>query len=117
MRRWIIIGIVIVLILLLWLWLFPPQSWLNLTKKAAVSPEVGASLVVKYDCRNCHRIEDSGALVGPELNGILDRTDPMIVRLWLHNPSAVKGNTPMPNFHLSDSEIEAIVAYLATLSP
>ena len=29
--------------------------------------------------------------------------------------AAVKGATSMPNFHLSDAEIEAIVAYLTAL--
>ncbi len=115
MRRSIVIAIVLIILVLAWLWIAPPRFWLNLTKRVEVSPEVGAQLVVQYNCRRCHRIQGEGALKGPELDGILQRTDPMVVRLWLHNPRAIKGNTPMPNFHLSDTEIEAIMAYLETL--
>ena len=116
MRRWIFIGIVVLLVIFVWLRFFPPRAWLNLTKQVAISPASGAALVEKYDCRGCHRIEGEGALVGPQLDGILEYKDPEIIRLWLHNPRAIKGNTPMPNFHLSDSEVEAIMAYLETLS-
>lgn len=117
MRRSIVVGIVLIVVLFVWVWIFPPRAWLNLTKQVTVSPEVGAELVLKYDCRSCHRIQGEGALKGPELDGILERTDPMVVRLWLHNPRAIKGNTPMPNFHLSDTEIEAIMLYLESLKP
>lgn len=35
------------------------------------------------------------------------RLDDVSLRLWLRNPRAIKGNTAMPNFRMSDSEIEA----------
>ena len=116
MRRYVFFGVIAVFILFIWLRFFPPRAWLNLTKNVPMTAESGKMLVERYNCRDCHRIQGEGALVGPQLDGILLRTDPMIVRLWLHNPRAIKGNTPMPNFHLSDSEIEAIMAYLETLS-
>ncbi|MBI4762058.1 MAG: hypothetical protein HZC39_12925 [Chloroflexi bacterium] len=31
---------------------------------------------------------------------------------WLANPRSMRPGTPMPNFYLSDSEIQAIMAYL-----
>ncbi len=79
------------------------------------NPRAGAQLIVQYDCRSCHQIGGEGALKAPNLNGITQRiSDPaqVTLRLWLQNPRAVKGNTAMPNFHLSDSEIEAIIVYL-----
>jgi len=116
MRRALFIGIAVISLLFIWLHFFPPRAWLNLTKQVEVSPATGAALVEKYNCRNCHRIGGEGALVGPQLDGILEYKDPDVIRLWLHNPRAIKGNTPMPNFHLSDTEIEAIMAYLETIS-
>lgn len=115
MRRIILFSILFILIVAVWLRVAPPRIWLNTIHEVDISPEAGAALVVEKDCRNCHRIEDSGALVGPELNGITQRVDPMVLRIWLRNPRSVKRNTPMPNFHLSDTEIEAIMAYLDTL--
>lgn len=101
-----------------WLFFNPPRFWLNLTKSVDPIPDVGAQLVVQYDCRSCHQIGREGALKAPNLNGITQRIgDPaqVTLRLWLQNPRTIKGNTAMPNFYLSDSEIEAIVVYLAQL--
>jgi cytochrome c1 len=54
------------------------------------------------------------------LDGITGRVgDPaqVTLRLWLLNPKKVRVNTAMPNFHLSDSEIDAILLYLNELEP
>jgi cytochrome c2 len=97
-----------------WVVFFPPRWWLNMTKPVDLSdPEAtGAALVAKYDCRRCHLIDSQGKSKGPNLAGVTERLDAVSLRLWLRDPSAVKGRTSMPNFHLSDSEIEALVAYL-----
>lgn len=106
-----------VVVLGLWLLLAAPRWWLNLTKPVDLSNPVqaGARVVEKYDCRGCHRIDGRGALKAPDLAGVTERLDEVSLRLWLRAPRAVKGGTAMPNFHLSDAEIEAIVAYLETL--
>ena len=36
------------------------------------------------------------------------------LHLWLHDPQAVKPLTKMPNLHLSDREIDALIAFLQT---
>jgi cytochrome c1 len=102
-----------------WFVAAPPRWWLNLTKRVDLSNPVatGAALVEKYECRRCHRIAGAGALKAPSLDDVTQRLDSVSVRLWLQNPKKVKGNTAMPNFKLSDSEIEAIIAYLETLAP
>ena len=107
-------------LIIIWLAFFPPRFWLNLTKSINLAnpPAAGQQLVEQYNCRACHRIDGNGALKAPNLAGITRQsTDPALstLRLWLQNPKAVKPNTAMPNFRLSDSEIEAIVAYLAQL--
>jgi mono/diheme cytochrome c family protein len=113
-RLTILIGIILVA-LITWLLLAPPRFWLNMIKVVEPTAGIGAQLVEKYACRDCHRIAGEGALKAPNLEGITRRSgDPVHVtlRLWLRNPRAIKGDTAMPNFHLSDSEIEAILAYL-----
>ena len=110
--RWIIPAF---LALALWLTIAPPRFWLNLIRNVPETAEMGAQLVENHQCRDCHRIEGSGALVGPDLDTILRYESPMVVRLWLHNPKSIKRDTPMPNFHLSDSEVEAIMAYLQSV--
>ncbi len=106
---------IVILLFILWLLISPPRIWLNTTKVVEPTAETGAQLVEKYQCRNCHRIAGNGALKAPTLDGITLRSDDPLhvtLRLWLRNPRAIKGDTAMPNFHLSDSEIEAILAYL-----
>ncbi len=117
MRRVLLPVIIVVVVLALWLVLSPPRFWLNMTKSVEPTAAMGAQLVEKYECRSCHRIGGDGALKAPALDPVVQRhveEDPALVtlRLWLRNPKAVKPNTAMPNFHLSDSEIEAILQYL-----
>ncbi|RMG95981.1 MAG: cytochrome c [Chloroflexi bacterium] len=116
-RQWKKYLWVLIPIIVLWFVFAPPRWWLNLTKSVDLTDPVatGQALVEKYECRSCHKIGGAGALKAPDLNGVTERLDEVAIRLWLRNPRAVKGNTPMPNFHLSDSEIEALVAYLTAL--
>lgn len=121
MKRWMGITVVVVILVALWLRISPPRFYLNLTKRVEPSVSVGKQLVEKYGCRNCHRIDGVGALTGPELDAVVRRDkegDPahVTLRLWLRNPKGVRPNTPMPNFHLSDSEIEAIIMYLDSVA-
>jgi cytochrome c2 len=107
-----------VLILLIggWLMMNPRRFWLNLIKPVEPTAATGSQLVEKYQCRECHRIDRTGALNAPSLDDIAKRdagTEQSRLQAWLRNPKAVKGNTAMPNFHLSDSEIEALIAYLS----
>lgn len=114
------IGLVLLFVLGAGIWLTgnPPRPILNLLKQVDPSPETGALLVERYGCRRCHRIGDRGGILAPDLNGITRRVeDPahVVLRLWLRDPQSIKPGTAMPNFRLSDSEIEAILMYLKTL--
>lgn len=118
MRRFILLAVLIIVIIIIWFVLAPPRFWLNLTKSVEPTAQVGEQLVAQYGCRGCHRIGGEGAIKAPDLTGITQRVnDPahVTLRLWLQNPKAIKSNTAMPNFHLSDSEIEAVLAYLRDL--
>ena len=116
-QKYGIMGAMVVILLLIWFLFVPPRFWLNFTKAVDLSDPVtaGEQVVAKYDCRSCHRIAGRGALKGPALDDAAIRLDDVSLRLWLRNPRAIKGNTAMPNFHMSDSEIEAVVAYLESL--
>ncbi len=99
-----------------WLWFFPPRWWLNLIKPVDLADPVaaGQSLVENYGCRECHLIGAEGnRLRAPELNHVMERHDAITLRLWLQDPRSIRWKTLMPNFHLSDPEIEAILSYLA----
>lgn len=75
----------------------------------------GEALFEAYDCYACHRIGDKGRFVGPNLTWIGLRKSPEWERTWLHDPSAYKPGTFMPNFQLDSAEVEAFVAFLHSL--
>jgi cytochrome c2 len=115
-RKIVLLSIILLIALAAWLLIAPPRWWLNLTKPIDLADPIGAGaqLIDRYECRKCHRLGDSGALKAPDLTGVAQRLDEATLRKWLENPQAIKSNTAMPNFRLSDSEIEALVAYLQT---
>ncbi len=103
----------------IWFAVAPPRWWLNLTKTVDLTDPAatGKTLVEKYGCRRCHQIHGSGKFTAPNLAGVTQRLDAISLRLWLQNPRAIKWRTVMPKYNLSDSEIEAIIAYLSSPKP
>lgn len=94
---------------------------------AQVSPaSEGQALFTKY-CIGCHTV-GGGVTVGPDLKGITDRQDQSWLVKWIMDPPAmVAAKDPaalaltkqfpaivMPSLGLKQTEVESIVAYLAT---
>ncbi len=78
--------------------------------------EKGAALFEEYDCYACHRIGSEGRFVGPDLTWLGRRKDRDWERVWLADPDAWKPGTFMPNFELSEPEVEALTAHLEQLN-
>jgi cytochrome c2 len=88
--------------------------------------EEGKALFISKACVGCHTVQEipeAQGKVGPELTrqasnsliaGVLPNTDENL-RKWLKDPAAVKPETIMPNQGLTDSEVDALVAFLRTL--
>ncbi len=74
--------------------------------------KAGEMLVKAYDCRACHTIKTGGLDIYPNLTKAGEKLRPEWDKKFLKDPSAWDIYTFMPNFHLSDPEIEAIVAYI-----
>ena len=93
----------------------------------------GADVYKKKGCAACHNISKAGVenpgyggKAGPDLAGVTDRRSRDWLQRWLKDPPAMlqsdstamaimaesKG-LKMPNLKLSDSEIEALIDYLA----
>ena len=74
----------------------------------------GKALFRAKGCAACHAhaaVESSDFEVGPNLTNY--RADPAYLQRWLRDPQAVKPTTSMPNLHLSDDEVEALIAFLS----
>ena len=99
----------------------PPQpfapSWAMLA---------GWDVFAGKSCGKCHAVRGTLATgtVAPDLThfagrptistGVLTNTPENLAR-YLHDPNAVKPGVLMPNFRLSDDDIQALVAYLEGL--
>jgi cytochrome c oxidase subunit 2 len=83
----------------------------------------GKQLFETKTCTNCHAINgtDFKENIGPNLTHFASRkrfladmkvNNEKNLRAWLTNPQDVKSGAKMPNFILSESEVDALVAYL-----
>jgi ubiquinol-cytochrome c reductase cytochrome b subunit len=74
----------------------------------------GALLVQSKQCRNCHSLGGEGGMRGPALDDTATRlTRDQIVRQIIQGG----GNMPAYGKNLSPAEVNAIVAFLATMHP
>lgn len=70
----------------------------------------GLALFRAKGCAACHDHQLNGA---PNL--AVYQVDPVFVRTWLRDPSAVRPGTNMPTLNLSEREIETLIVYLQSL--
>jgi len=70
----------------------------------------GQSIWRRHNCQSCHQIYGFGGFLGPDLTNAADR----LPRETL-DEILTEGRSPMPAFHFSDGEIDALEAYLHAL--
>jgi cytochrome c oxidase subunit II len=77
-------------------------------------------------CVNCHVVQGTAAegRFGPDLTHLMARetigagaamNTPENLKVWIHNPSAIKPGALMPAMNLSEKDLNDLVAYLVTL--
>jgi cytochrome c oxidase subunit 2 len=88
--------------------------------------ERGQRIFESTACVNCHTVSGTAATgkFGPDLTHLMSRetiaagaaanTHEML-RLWIKSPDAIKPGSKMPAMGLSDSDVNAVTAYLETL--
>ncbi|MCC6273925.1 MAG: c-type cytochrome [Deltaproteobacteria bacterium] len=82
---------------------------------------LGRQVVAERRCQSCHMIEGKGGDVGPSLDVAASKLRFDWIKNFLKNPPAAGKNYhyipyQMPNFQLTDAEIDGIVAYFAKIS-
>lgn len=96
----------------------PADEAVQTDRPASTEPAMlaqGSRLVTEKACLGCHIIGGEGGRVGPDLNGVVTRRGAGFVRHKLADPTFNNAASMMPNFGLSPEEIDALLAYLATL--
>lgn len=65
------------------------------------------------NCIGCHSLLGEGAYFAPELGNVYPRRGPEFIKAWMQSqPTGAPGRRQMPNFHLSDTELDNLVAFL-----
>lgn len=93
---------------------------------AAADVATGEQVFLSGACIGCHQVNGTAAVgkVGPNLTHIASRTSLAggmfnltegNLKRWLKNPADLKPGSLMPNLNLTDSEIDALTAYLLSL--
>jgi mono/diheme cytochrome c family protein len=74
----------------------------------------GRALMDRVGCLGCHKIAGwtDWRSQAPDLDGLADKTHVEWLRAWLKEPRSLRPATWMPNFHLSDEEVDGLTAFL-----
>src|SRR5215472_795767 len=101
--------------------------WAPAVANAAETDAEAGKKIFQEKCVACHTV-GKGALVGPDLKGVTERRPREWLEQWIAAPDAMLAkkdpvatellhqfrDVPMPNQGLKTSDINAILAYLAT---
>lgn len=80
--------------------------------------QIGRKLFLAAGCLGCHAHKDYGKIpkIGPDLTSIGAKVQYGWLKKWLKRPKDYLPKTLMPDFSLSEKEVEAIGAFLMTLT-
>jgi len=78
----------------------------------AMATPNGKQLIQRKGCLTCHSLNGKGGHLGPPLQTTPSWSGPERMARYLHNPRDVNPKAIMPNLHLKDAEIQAIVKFL-----
>ncbi|MDX1655439.1 MAG: cytochrome c [Candidatus Competibacteraceae bacterium] len=87
----------------------------NRDNRVELTPQAvqGKQIWEENNCVGCHTLLGEGAYFAPELANVYDRRGPEFIKTWIKiQPTGAPGRRQMPNFHLTDEEIDALVAFL-----
>ena len=63
------------------------------------------------NCIGCHTLLGEGAYFAPELGNVYKRRGPEFIKAWIKGqPTGAPGRRQMPNFHLTDQQLDDMVS-------
>jgi mono/diheme cytochrome c family protein len=84
----------------------------------AEAPAWAGYSIFRSECVACHAINGEGGKVGPDLNipqSIVEYRPSEQIKAYIRNPLTFRYTSMPPHPHLSDEQIDAIVAYFAAM--
>lgn len=70
----------------------------------------GKMIWQQYNCNACHQVYGLGGYLGPDLTNTFSLKGPEYIAAFLKS-----GTVSMPNFHLNENEIAALIAYMKNI--
>ena len=77
--------------------------------------EHGRRMFVEQGCHGCHTVKNLGTPIGPDLSRIGARYSESYLKQWLRDPAVQRPAAHMPKLELTDPQIAALAAFLASL--
>lgn len=71
----------------------------------------GKKIWQKKNCQSCHQFYGLGGYMGPDLTNITAQKNENYIRAIIQS-----GTRKMPNFHLTGTEVNSIIAYLSWIN-
>lgn len=81
----------------------------------AITPAVvaGKKIWETRNCIGCHTLLGEGAYFAPELGNVYKRRGPEFIKAWIKTqPTGVPGRRQMPQFNLSDQQLDDLTEFL-----
>ena len=75
----------------------------------------GKRLFNDQGCYGCHTIGKTGTPIAPDLSTVGSKYSEAYLRGWLADPKQQKPRAHMPKLSMSENEVRAVAAYLASL--
>jgi mono/diheme cytochrome c family protein len=75
----------------------------------------GQTVFRDQGCYGCHTVGAMGTPIAPDLSRIGAKRDQTYLTRWLKDPSMQRPTAHMPKIQMSDSEVQAVAAYLGSL--
>ncbi len=83
--------------------------------RAALNENVAHGKLVweQNNCIGCHTLLGEGAYFAPELGNVYKRRGPEFIKAWIKmQPTNAPGRRQMPQFNLTDQELDDLVQFL-----
>jgi nitric oxide reductase subunit C len=92
------------------------QEFPKRDNNAMLTPQAkaGKKIWETRNCVGCHSLLGEGAYFAPELGNVYTRRGPDFIKGWMQaQPTGAPGRRQMPQFHLTDEELDNLNAFFA----
>ena len=75
----------------------------------------GQRVFMEQGCYGCHTVKNLGTAIGPDLSHVGAKYPEPYLKNWLSDPAQQRPAAHMPKLELTDPQVAALAAFLATL--